>query len=367
MDIRMIDSNFIQHSVQGCDFHVYNLPDWMLEGFPWEKENKKRFCRLPDSILPKLNQPNEGAELISVEGLSEMSAGGVLRFCTDSNALLLQGNYRPFEFMPHMPLTGQAGFDVTVLENGRERLLSNLKPETQAISSKNFDFEFSCELCGTMNEYRIYLPLYAGLESLEIGLVPNSELKPAPPHKVSKPILFYGSSITQGGCASRPSNCHCALTARRLDAQQINLGFSGNAKGRTCVAEAIAKLPLSCFVMDYDHNAMTVERLQNTHEAFFQIIRKAQPKLPVVFVSRPQSIIGEYENTVKRRDVILNTYLRAKNNGDRYVYFVDGMSFFDEIDREAGTVDLLHPNDLGFYLMAKQIVPVVKEALEQMR
>ena len=191
--------------------------------------------------------------------------------------------------------------------------------------------------------------------------------RPASPHRVGKPILFYGSSITQGGCASRPSNCHCALISRWLDAQQINLGFSGNAKGEAFIAEAIAKLSLSCFVMDYDHNAPTAEHLQNTHEAFFQIIRKAQPKLPVVFVSRPYGDTGDYENAAKRRDIILNTYLNAKNNGDRYVYFVDGMSFFDEIDREAGTVDLLHPNDLGFYLMAKQIVPVVKEALEQMR
>lgn len=360
MNIEQLDKNFVQTSVENVTFELHEISDWMLEGFPWQAENKTAFVRLPERIFPDLA---ERKDLIS---LSKQASGGVLRFTTDSKALLLKGKYREIAVMPHMPLTGSAGFDIAVLENGKECLLSNFKPDALDVMNQRNEFEYSCVLPSGTHEYKIYFPLYAGIEWLQLGLTQHARVEKPAMHKTKLPILFYGSSITQGACASRPSNCHCACTSRQMDAEQINLGFSGNAKGELCIAREIAKLSLSCFVMDYDHNAPTEEDLQKTHETFFQIIHEKQPDLPIVFVTRPYFEPGQkYDDVRKRREIVLRTYTNALARGDKHVYFADGMRFFDAIESDRAFVDIFHPNDLGFYFMAEKIIPIVKEAIQQ--
>ncbi len=355
MDIAKLDENFTVCQAEGVNYRLYSPQALGLEGFCWEQENEKPYYRLPDAIMPELND--------RLAELRQCSAGGVIRFRTDSKALLLQGRYLPFAMMPHMPLTGQAGFDVMLWENGENRLIMNHCGNLEQIIRQDFDFSLSCPLPGGMHEYRIYMPLYAGVETLEIGLEEGARVEQASPHRVEKPVLFYGSSITQGGCASRPSNCHAALLSAWVDAEQINLGFSGNAKGELSIAEAIGDLPLSCFVMDYDYNAPDAAHLQATHEPFFQTIRAKQPELPVIFITKPLANPDILEEAEKRRDIIMQTYIHAKDRGDRHVYFVDGMRFFDQKARELPTVDRCHPTDLGFYLMAMNIAPVLRLAL----
>ena len=355
MDLKKIDTNFATCSVNGVNFTMYNPKELGLEGFPWHKENEHIFTRLPERVLPDLNE--------NLQNLAKHTAGGVIRFRTDSKAILLKGNYYPFWIMHHMAITGQAGFDIVQWENGRGVFLGNLQIDSIPVAEKNFSFEFSRALPEGMHEYRIFMPLYSGIESLQIGLSEGATIEKAPIHKVEKPILFYGSSITQGGCASRPSNCHAALLSQAVDAEQINLGFSGNAKGEKEMAELIASLDLSCFVMDYDYNAPTPEHLQNTHEPFFKIIREKHPDLPVVMISRCFTNPDNLEDTTKRRNIIMQTYLNARTQGDAHVYFVDGLETFAQEAIEWPTVDRCHPTDLGFYLMTKRILPTLKQAL----
>lgn len=356
MDIRELDKNFRTVSVSGVSYDMYSPQDLGLEGFPWDGENETFLYRLPDRMKDEVTQ--------AVCQLAYNTAGGVIHFCTDSTAVLLKGSYRPVSLMPHMPFTGQGGFDVMLCAEDGEHLVANLYGEVTDIINKKFDFALSRRLPEGMHEYKIYLPLYAGLESLKIGLSEGAKVEKAPAYKV-KPVLFYGSSITQGGCASRPSNCHAAQLAARVGAEQINLGFSGNAKGEANIAELIASLDLSCFVMDYDHNAPTLEHLMKTHEPFFKIIRERRPELPVVMVSRPSSGWLPAEADAMRRDVVMQTYINARHNGDKNVYFVDGTRFFDETSREMVSVDKSHPTDLGFYMMTKAILPVLRQALGQ--
>lgn len=355
MDIRNIDLNFVDNQVTGAVYQYYQPAELGLEGFAWQGENKHPYCRLPERILPHL------AEGLSSLGLC--TAGGVIRFCTDSRAIQLKVRYEPFWPMQHMPLTGQAGFDLFVRENGQDRLLKNFAPFSHEIHDGRLEYEFSFLLPNGMHEYRIYMPLYCGVEALSIGLVEGSRVEKAPRHKTEKPILFYGSSITQGACASRPYNCHAAQLSAMADAEQINLGFSGNAKGEPIMAEAISELELSCFVMDYDYNAPTLAHLQATHEPFFQIIRDKHPNLPVIMVSRPFANPDEHADEPERRDVIMQTYIHAKEKDDKRVYFVDGLHFFAAVPMEMPTVDRCHPTDLGFYFMTKAIAPVLREAL----
>ena len=112
-----------------------------------------------------------------------------------------------------------------------------------------------------------------------------------------------------------------------------------------------------------DLNAPKVEHLKKTHEKFFKIVRNAQPELPIIIVSGPRD--RNVPDAVKRRDVVKATYDRAVAAGDKHVYFVDGLSFFDEVPRKYCTVDGTHQTDLGFYLMFQKILPVLKQALKK--
>ena len=209
----------------------------------------------------------------------------------------------------------------------------------------------------------VHMPLYSRVQSFEIGLKAGSTLKPASGYKYDVPVVYYGSSITQGGCASRPGMAYQNIISRELDCDHINLGFSGSAKAEDVIAEYIAGLKMSVFVYDYDHNTPSIEHLQNTHEKMFKTIREKQPDLPIIMVSAPT---GNPDETMKkRRDIIKQTYLNAVANGDKNVWFIDGSEMMKFPGGNEATVDHCHPTDLGFRRMADVIGATVKEILER--
>jgi hypothetical protein len=177
------------------------------------------------------------------------------------------------------------------------------------------------------------------------------------------PIVYYGSSITQGGCCSRPGNAYQAVVSRRFNIDFVNLGFSGNAKGEAAMAEYIAGLPMSVFVLDYDHNAPNPEFLEQTHYDFFKIIRDARPELPIVMMSKCDLDSGARTTNDKRRRVIMETYRKSRENGDENVYFIDGAEVYRGTYEDMCTVDKCHPNDLGFALMADAVEAQLKRVL----
>ena len=170
--------------------------------------------------------------------------------------------------------------------------------------------------------------------------------------------MYYGSSVTQGGCASRPGMSYQGIISRRFDYDFINLGFSGNAKGEDAIAEYIKNLDMSVFVYDYDYNAPTVEHLNSTHEKMFKTIRKVNPNLPVIMMSRPKFNLTEIEE--QRLNIIKTTYENAILKGDKNVYLLDGKKL-TELCKNDGTVDNCHPTDLGFFSMAKAVGDIIEK------
>ena len=141
----------------------------------------------------------------------------------------------------------------------------------------------------------------------------------------------------------------------------VNLGFSGSAKGEPLMAETIAKMEMSAFVLDYDHNAPNPEHLQATHENFFKVIRAAQPELPIIMITKPAPV--PLRSTPVRKEIIRTTYQNAVAAGDRNVWFIDGEALLGTEDRDACTVDGTHPNDIGNLRMADGIEPILRQAL----
>ena len=190
-------------------------------------------------------------------------------------------------------------------------------------------------------EITINFPLYSGVTELWIGLNRNSTLEKRADYKIGRPVLYYGSSITQGGCASRPGMAYETIISRRLDADFINLGSNGSARAEQPIADYLASLDPVVFVMDYDYNAPDPEYLAKTHENLYRTFRVAHPDTPVIMVGKSDFWLCN-ESNMERRDVIYRTYNNARLRGEK-VIFIDDHSLFPTNMREECTVDNCHP------------------------
>ena len=359
MNIAEIDRNYAVVPIEGYDFVFYDalndVPE-MLEGLPFGKV-EKQYCRLPQNMLDKVSS--------GVRNLSWCTAGAAFRFVSDTPAVAVRFVPAHTVDIDNIPLTTRAGLDVyrrvpgktDFIHCGTLRYNGNISMQAKnAFLCKNDD--------GSLYEYLINFPLYGGAAEFAVGVVKGSVFETAPAHRV-KPVLFYGSSITQGSAASRPGNHYCARLCRAVDAEEVNFGFAGNAKGEQNMAELTASLDLSAYVLDYDYNAPTPEHLQATHEAFFRTIRSIRPELPVIIMNRPTNWeFGNLSANSLRRDIICNTYRNARANGDDNVYFIEGETLFAGADRSDCTSDLTHPNDIGFERMYRAVLPVLTAALK---
>lgn len=344
MGIEKIDKNFkIDSQLSDADIVWYNAKDDIFDIYGlYQPHMAGGFCRLPDDVVKNCNE--------GVGHLQKNTAGARLRFKTDSEYICLKVKYN-LHMMPHMPLTGSAGFDLYSQRDGKHTFLKGFTPRPTDTNG----FERKVDTPHGLCDYIINFPLYMNVDELYIGFKEGSTVQSGEKYTIDKPVVYYGSSITQGGCASRPGTAYQAFISRRFDADFINLGFSGSGKGDSALAEYIAGLEMSAFVYDYDHNAPSAEHYKATHEPFFKIIRKAQPNLPIIFVTAPFPCRPTYT------EIARTTYNNAVAAGDKNVTFIDGADFFVGELKTNCTVDGLHPTDLGFYQMSR----LIGDALEK--
>lgn len=300
--------------------------------------------------------------------LNKTHSGVRVAFATDSPFVSFLVEASGYGRTVDDALSGSTGIFVTAAEDGKhQRYISRISPTFDdlynEISGKGAKFSGTVNFEGKkMRQVIVWLPILTDYKNLYIGLQKGAILGEFEGYLYKTPVVFYGSSITMGCGASAPVNTYPALISRTLETDFINLGFSGNAKGEPEVAEYIASLNMSAFVYDYDHNAPTVEHLEATHEKFFKIIREKQPDLPIVIMSRPN--LPERIDTAKRYNVILNTFVKAKEAGDNNVWLINGANIFDGIYRDCCTHENCHPNDLGYMKMAEAVSALLKEHLK---
>ncbi len=213
-------------------------------------------------------------------------------------------------------------------------------------------------------DVQIFFPRNEIMKNIIVEVEDDSIVEAPTPYKYSKPVIFYGSSITEGGCCSKISNAYSSIISRRLDMDFYNFGLSGSCKGELPIADFFNKIEKSIFVLDYEHNAPNVEYLKSTHEPFFKRLREASPDLPIIIVSKP---VFEEKEHDEGWHVLHTTYENAVARGDKNVYFIDGNKFFPPENGVYCTNDLTHPNDLGMFYMANAIEPTVKMILESQK
>lgn len=296
--------------------------------------------------------------------LSQHAAGLCVRFLSDSPRIAARWTLRSDNLaMPHMPATGVSGLDLyTRDDTGGWRWVANGRP-----SAKTNEAELINNIPSGEREYLLYLPLYNGIDSLEIGVAPGSNLAKGAPYPAdrAKPVVIYGTSIVQGGCASRPGMAHTNLLGRMLDRTVINLGFSGNGKMELELADLLAEIDAAVYVLDCAPN-MTPELIAERYVPFVQRLRESRPGIPIVFVEnivyqRAWLGAGAKSSYEDKNTAIKLVYNTLREEGVSQLYYVP----CDELlghDSEA-TVDGTHPTDLGFLRMAEAIAPAIRSAL----
>jgi hypothetical protein len=261
-----------------------------------------------------------------------------------------------------------SGFDLYYGKPGKQAFLNSTKP---GLDAEAYDMDLVCNAPRRMQEYAINFPLYSGVKSMEIAVDKDAQLLPPTPWADERPLVFYGTSITHGGCACRPGMSYTTILGRHFNRPVINLGFSGSGMGEPIVFQQLAAIPNpGIFVLDYEANAGDAG-IRATLENGINILRDAHPEVPIVVLSgaifnmeafmtdMPYQRAPQGDVSWKFQRGVVE---RLRDNGDKNIHFICGAWCDDPMWREY-TVDGIHPNDLGFYAMAKYLAPRLEKIL----
>lgn len=319
------------------------------------EDTETRYERLPGSLKGSTRPP--------VWNLGKNTAGLAVRFCSDARAIAVKWRLYEDRYMNHMTPTGIKGLDLYAFENGSWRFVNSARPsgrENEAVVISGME---ACE-----REYMLYLPLYDGVTSLEIG-VDSSAFLEKPRQNIirrDKPVICYGTSILQGGCASRPGMVHTNILSRWLNTEFINLGFSGNGQLDYEIARIMASREASLYILDFMPNA-SVEQIEEKTEKFFRIIREKAPDVPVLFVEDPPFTHARYDRRMKeeieRKNAALHrVFEKLKKDGEKRIWLLPSGNMIGT-DGEA-TVDGIHFTDLGFMRYARYLYSVIRKRMK---
>ena len=329
-----------------------DVRDWGVEGRAFN-DTEAWFDRLPGRA--------KGVVRDSVWNLSRHSAGMLVHFRTDATQIHVDYAVTSESLaMPHMPATGVSGLDLYGrTDDGTWKWVAVVAPKAREIRQKFVD-----GLRPGERDYAIYLPLYNGTQSLKIGVPAGSKFQPIPP-RAQPPIVFYGTSITHGACASRPGMPHPAILGRRLDRPVVNLGFSGNGRMEIEVGRFLTEIDAAVFVIDCLPN-ITADDVNSRTQPLVKLLREARPNTPVVLVedrsySGSWLISSQSERNLTSRSALKQQYQQLLDAGVERLFYVDGESLLGS-DRD-DTTDGSHPSDLGFFRHAEALEPVLRKAL----
>ena len=356
-DIVRYDGNMADGLTDGRDVVWRDMAEkpFRLSGLPFHAPGKalRRLPELAEGVIPE-----------AVDMLAWHSSGATLGFRTDSDQICLRVKLGCSKVMDHMTAIGSGGFDLYMGPPERRIFCASTRfpandAEYSVILIKGIPAE-------GVREYLLEFPLYSNVASLEIGLAPGAKLEAPTPWKSNKKVVIYGTSITQGGCASRPGMCMANMLSRRWNMEVVNLGFSGSGKGEPEVMELVASVPdPALFVLDYVVNA-GLKGFRETLPGAIDIIRRRHSEVPIALLT-PMHLCRELWIPQRAEDfrevceIMRAEAERRRSSGDANVHFVNGT--VESNDWFEYMVDGVHLTDLGFYKQTELVAPQLEKLL----
>ena len=331
-------------------FSIYGL---------YHPENEGVFVRMP-------REATEGANR-HVRALYANTSGARIRFATDSEFVAVGAVYPPAEASAQGSALSHISAYCFDLYADRKHVCAMIPQKRMqhgrmvSIDVENGRYEAISTLGERrMREITLCFPSLVDVSEVYIGLEEGALIKEGERYANDVPVVFYGSSITQGVCASRSGNIYQNVLSRKFNFDYINLGFSSGCKAEDALVDYLCSLDMSMLVFDYDHNTPDAEYLRKTHLPALRRLREAHPDIPFVLMSKPNRHNGK-EAAIERMNVIIDSYNALKAEYDAPVYFVNGQEIFESLDAEMMTLDNTHPTDFGFYCMAKALEGIFAE------
>lgn len=336
----------VKDSITFYDGHQFNVI-----GKYHDEKNYRRFPARFESTLRE-----------SVWSLGKNSAGVGIRFRTNASTILVRWTVINNTDLRHMPATGVKGVDLYAYNDGHWQYVRTGFPSEKTSEAKLLDGEN-----GVDREYLINLPLYDGVETLEIGVNASATITPAREKLLldHKPVVYYGTSIAQGGCASRPGLAFTSILSRDLNVPFINLGFSGNGRIESSVGEAMVEINAALYVIDCNPNTAP-ELIYDRTIALVQQLKKARPDIPILLVEgflydNAYFDAGVYATVVEKQRELKRAFDALRKMGVTKLHYRTGDGLIG--DDHEGTVDGVHPNDLGMMRIAESLEPVIRKLL----
>lgn len=336
-----------------CDFNnikYYGEESFLLEGtFIHDSLKENRYDRLPASYKEIVREP--------VWDLSKHSSGLSIRFLSNSSVITAKWEVLNNLSMDHMPDTGIKGVDLYFKDNDEWQYINTGVPV-----GFNNEYKLIENMDNELREYKVFLPLYDGIKNIEIGVDSLSYVK-KPKSNEKKPIVFYGTSITQGACASRPGMAHTNIISRQLDRDVINFGFSGNGRMEEPIANLISDSNPIFYVIECMPN-MYPDLVSSNTIPLIDTIRSKDPNTPIILVdlfTSPLTALDKnaIKGTSEMNNALKTQYDKMINNGYNNIFYLETQSALG--DDFEGTVDAVHFTDLGFIRYSDFLVKKFKE------
>jgi hypothetical protein len=316
--------------------------------------SERTYARFPANYKDKLREP--------VWNLGQNSAGISIRFRSNSPFIAVRWSVKNDAVMDHMPFTGIKGVDLYSFVDGKWKYIN-----TGRVKAKSNESMMVRGAGDTYREYLLNLPLYDGADTVSIGISSKASISvPQENYLISKkPVVYYGSSIAQGGCASRPGMLFTNILERKMDRSFINMGFSGSGTFDLSVGEALCETDAALYVIDCNPNT-TRDLIYERAVALVKFLKEKRPDVPVLLVEAFYYVNGftkplESENYKKNQE-LKRAYDTLKNSGIKQLYYRKGDGLIG--DDYEGTVDGVHPNDVGMLRIAESLEPTLRKLVK---